>query len=581
MKFKSWIAVLGVVLLLLPPVAFAKGGGFSGGSSSSFSSSSSRSFSSSSSSSYSKPSFSSGSVTKSTTSTWSDRSGGGYFKPSGSVSAPASSSGGYVKPQGGPAIPAAPSGSYSKPGSVATTSAKPTFQSSSGFNKNVTKDIQKEKAATSLASYQAEKGKFKAPEQTFDKTKYSSNALYTSKPVYGGYNAQTQYTTRNTYYTTNRYVTPSYAYGFGPSYGVFDTLFLIWMMDNMHTNAEARSMAYNYRNDPGYQQWQAETRKQSANNPELKAKVDSMEAELAKMKAEGVKTDPNYIPKGIPADVILSSQAMQAKEVQKPDLVFATGAVGGNYQEVGKLLKRNATNVNLTLKETTGSMENLKLLLGGQVDMAIVQSDVLAKLDGSQMATEQTIIYPEFMQLVVNSKSGIKSIKNMTNGKCSVCMPRGSGTAAAWDALVEQDSSYSKIPVINDTYGGCLTKTQKDPNVSMFMVAGLNSPVMKIADKTAQKSGSLTLASVDDNDFDRKKDKNGNKIYAFHAIPSDTYPGLQHGWLWNHSVDSLTVGAVLVVRTEWVKKYGQEAFEALTFSFLETKDDITKLVNKR
>jgi TRAP-type uncharacterized transport system substrate-binding protein len=213
--------------------------------------------------------------------------------------------------------------------------------------------------------------------------------------------------------------------------------------------------------------------------------------------------------------------------------------------------------------------------------MALVQSDVLAKLEGSKMASEQVVVYPEFLQLVVNTKSGIKSIKDMTNGKCSVCMPRHTGTSAAWDGLVEQDSTYAKIPVIDGTYGVCLKRAQEDPNVAMFMVAGLNNAVMKIADSEAKKSGKLRLAAVDDWDFDNKKDKNGNKIYNFYEIPGSAYPGLQSGWLWNHGVDTLAVNAVLVVRTDWVQKYGQEAFEALTFAFLETKDDINKLVNKR
>jgi TRAP transporter TAXI family solute receptor len=589
MKFKKWIAIIGVLALLFPSTisfTFAKGGGggggFSGGgggrgaSSSSFSSTRSVSVTPS-------------TVTKTTTSTWSGRSGGGYFKPTeptksapvgGGYNKPAApakgttqqAGQGYSKPvgPGGPALPAAP-------GAVKPVAQKIDFKSTSGFNKDATKQIQAQKSASGLVAYQAEKGKFKAPEQTFDKTKVGNNAIYTNRPVYSGYDANSHYTVRNNYYTTTRYVTPSYAYGFSPSYGVWDTLFLVWMMDNMSHNAEARAMAYNYRNDPGYQQWQAETRKKSDTDPALKQKVAEMDAQIKKMETEGVKTDSKYVPKDIPADVMLASQALQAKEVQKPDLVFATGAPGGFYQEFGKLLKRNANSVNAVLKDTTGSMENLKLLLAGQADMAIVQSDVMKKLEGTKMATEQVIIYPEFLQLVVNSKSGIKSVKDMSSGKCSVCMPKGSGTAASWDAMIEQDSTYAKIPVVNDTYGGCLARVQKDPNTAMFMVAGLNSPVMKLADGM----DNLALAAMDDWDFNGKKDKNGNKIYDFHAIPSDTYKKLQSGFLWNHSVDTLTVNAVLVVRSDWVTKYGPEAFEALTFAFLETKDDINKMVNKR
>ena len=536
---KHWksvlIGILGTAVLIftgpdLP--SYAKG--FSGGGGRSSFGSSSRG---SSGGGYSKPSLGGG-YTKTTTSVWGSRSGGGvvktttssgYSKPvSKPTTTPAATSSGYGKPSlgtppqtatttkttsGGYSKPltggsstnappkAATSGGYAKP--VASTAAVPQKINFSGagksnFDKNATKAEQKKKAASSLAAYKAETSKFKQPEKPFDKSKYTDNALYKKAPVYSGYNAQRQITVRNTYYTTHHYTPPVYYTHFSPSYGVFDTLFMFWMMDNMHTNAEARAMAHNYQNDPGYRQWRADAEKQAATNAELKEKLAKMDSELATMKSQPV--NPNYVPKDIPSEAIVAPQAMMAKTPNKAPLVFATGQTTGRYHLFGDTLKTNASNVNVKVLTTAGSRDNLKLLVEGKADAAIVQSDALGmfskEFPGQHLATEQSVLYPEFMQLIVNSGSGIKSISDMLDGKTEVCFPKGSGSSLSWTALCEQDARYKKIPVRYVTSNdACLIEVSNNPKMALFLVSGLNSPVLRKAEKMASDKGKLRLAT--------------------------------------------------------------------------------------
>jgi TRAP transporter TAXI family solute receptor len=591
---KSWksllIGLLTVSVLIFtgPDLSvYAKGGGgsSSGGGRSSFSSSSSSFSRNSSSFSYSKPSLpsSSSGYSKPTTSTWGGRSGAGV------VSNPATSSG------------------YSKPGSTTTTSTsgtKTTTQSSSGytkpnhtstpqkvsfsgagksnFDKNATASIQKQKSAESLSAYKAEQSKFKQPEKAFDKSTYANSGLYKNAPVYGGYNAKTQITVRNNYYGGLGYSPPPYYTAFSPSYGLFNTMFMFWMIDSMHSNAEARAMAHNYQNDSGFKQFRADLEKQSANNAELKEKIAKMDAEMAKMKDQPV--NPNYIPKGIPSDAIMSEQAMMSKEPEKAPLRFASGQRSGKYFMLANTLKGNANTLSVSVEQTAGSMENLKLLVAGKADMAIVQSDVLAMFDkefpGQKLSSEQTVLYPEFMQLIVNSSSGIKSINDMLDGKVEVCFPKGSGSAASWDALCTQDARYKRIPVkYVVSNNACLEDVSKNPKLALFLVTGLRSPVLQTAEKIASDKGTLRLASVDDPPMLDKLDTHGNKVYTHYEITKDTYPNLQKGWwFFKRDVKTLGVDAVLVLRTEWVKQYGQEALDALTLSVLETKTEVERTI---
>ena len=86
---------------------------------------------------------------------------------------------------------------------------------------------------------------------------------------------------------------------------------------------------------------------------------------------------------------------------------------------------------------------------------------------------------------------------------------------------------------------------------------------------------------MDDGSLVRKKDENGNNIYQFVNIPSNAYPALQKGWIWGHDVKTLAVQAVLVLRTDWAKKYGQEALDALSLGVMDAKVDMRKRLEGR
>ncbi len=537
-------------------------------------------------------------------SVWGSRSGGGiYTKPSsvkpsdayGKPSLQPGASSPYSKPSLGGGAP----GAYSKPSAVAGkqssdsytkpkggtpgSTASSTFKGGSQFDRKMVQQVKQERAKASLDSYRTETGKFQKAAGSTPWESYKSSPIYQKVHNYGGFDYGAHYERRDSFYRGMGWRAPGFAYGMAPSYGIWDTLFWFMILDHL-TDRNYSSMAYNHANDPGYQAWRRDAENLAKDNSELKGKLDALDKQVAAMK--GTPVDPNYLPKGVPPEVGVAANAIADKAAEKPIIRFATGPKNGNYLYFGELLKKKADKVDIQLRTTAGSMENLRLISSGDIDMAIVQSDVLAmlgtKFPGRKLISEQSTLYEEEVQLIVNASSGIKSIEDIDPRRMTVYIgPEGSGTSMTWEGLRQQQGRYRKIPVKFADYDASEKEVEQSPKLAMLYVGGLHSDILKQAEQTAERTGKLKLAAVDDRSLVSKKDENGNDIYRFVEIPSNAYPALQKGWFWGHDVKTLAVQAVLVLRTDWAKKYGQEALDALSLGVMDAKVDMRKRLEGR
>ena len=127
----------------------------------------------------------------------------------------------------------------------------------------------------------------------------------------GSYSPETRYTRRVTIYQRYNYSPPAYVVHFAPSYGIWDSPFLMMMLLNMGTH----EMYYHHMDDPGMQAWRRDVERQAQDNAELRAKVNQLDQEVAQMKAQGVRRDPNYVPPGMDKDVMLSDRVLPQQNV--------------------------------------------------------------------------------------------------------------------------------------------------------------------------------------------------------------------------------------------------------------------------
>lgn len=530
-------------------------------------------------SSYSKPGLStqpSGSGFKAPSS---ETPSAGYSKP-GLQTQPSQSSGGYSKPVGAAGAVGAV-GAVGAAGALGSTGSHESFSGGSKFDKQTVGELRKKSSQDSLQRYQEEKTKFKNPEFAVDKSKYESNPLYQKGKVYSGFDYGNHYSNRDNFYRSQGYQAPGFAFGGSPSFGMFDTLFLFWMLDHLG-NKNVAATAYHHQNDPGYQKWRQEADQLAKDNAELKGKLAELDKQVKGM--DGTPKDPGYLPPGVPPEVALAATALSSKTPEKPALRMATGQSGGWYDKYANLFRTKSSGLDVKTIPTSGAFENLKLLADGKADLAIVQSDVLAmadkKLPDKKLVTEQSTLYPEYIQLITNSKSGIKSISDLNPSKNIIYVgPKGSGSALTWEGLGNQNDKYKKMSIQHSDFFSALEAVQKNPDALMLFVGGLNSDFLKKAEEIAKKNGSLALVALDDSHLDDRLDQNGNPIYSFVNIPKDVYPYLQKGWLFSHETKTLAVQAVLALRTDWAQEFGPNAMDALSLAVLETKPEFQKIVN--
>jgi len=98
---------------------------------------------------------------------------------------------------------------------------------------------------------------------------------------------------------------PPYAFGSRPSFGVWDAVFLWFLLDTLSRPGHA-DFFHNHQNDPGYQQWRAEAEQRAQTNPALRAKLDQLDRELAER--EGQLRDPDFLPPDTPPDAALAER---------------------------------------------------------------------------------------------------------------------------------------------------------------------------------------------------------------------------------------------------------------------------------
>ena len=518
-------------------------------------------------------------------------SSGGYAKPGAT---PAPSSGGYAKPAAAAASPSvqAPasgvtsSGGYSKPtpSAAATAAAQPPLPSSAAD-----RAAGRQMSSQSYDRYRAEQDRFKAqPQGTL-----TGASDYAGHPVYsanaGRYrNTDQLYAERDAWRGAHPWSTPPWAFRSAPSFGMWDALFL-WMVLDKITEPSHAAVAYNNQNDPGFQAWRAEANRMAANDAELKAKLDVMDAKLTAM--QGQPHNPGALPEGVPAAVALAPAVAVADPGGKT-LLMGTGGEAGNYypfcQGGGAIkgLRANLRDFEVQCKLTNGSVENLDGLAAGTLDAIMVQSDVfndwLGKHPGVRLEALKSTVYQEYVQLLVNEKAKVERIGDLDPKRHWIYLV-GSGAQKSWDSFAAIDPRYAefdragrirRVPADAEV----LEAVAGNPDAAMVFVSGLNSEMLRAAnDRYGDK---LDLALVDDFHLAAALDRTGHPIYAVAKIPGKLYPKLQKGrWFGlDSSTASLTVGALFILSERWVAGHGVAGLSKVEDALWRTIPEIEKKV---
>jgi len=148
----------------------------------------------------------------------------------------------------------------------------------------------------------------------------------TNKPIlnqnksFGSYQEYNGY--RDNYYAGRGWSAPGYAFNSFSSFGMWDAMFMWFMISNLTSGA---GFFHNNQNDPGVQAFRQEAAKLSESNADLKKQVAELNTKLDQMNKDGVPVDPNAIPKDVDPNVVLAQPKLA--ETKAPESKNSSGGL--------------------------------------------------------------------------------------------------------------------------------------------------------------------------------------------------------------------------------------------------------------
>ncbi len=161
-----------------------------------------------------------------------------------------------------------------------------------------------------------------------------------------------------------------------------------------------------------------------------------------------------------------------------PDrVVLATGPAGGAYATFGEAYRHRLADfdVELELRETAGSAENLRLLRTGAVDVAFVQGGVARDEDRVSLESLGSLFY-EPLWIFLRAGTTAARLTDLEGRRIAIG-PEGSGTRAVAGELLARNGLRGPFSVEDVAKSAeALSSGEID---AAFMIAGADSPVVR------------------------------------------------------------------------------------------------------
>lgn len=253
---------------------------------------------------------------------------------------------------------------------------------------------------------------------------------------------------------------------------------------------------------------------------------------------------------------------------------IATGGTGGTYYPLGggmaEIFNDTLDNVNATAEVTGASVENIRLVQYGEVELAFVQNDItFYAATGTELFSDETLedvrgiatLYPEIIQIITLEDKGINSVEDFAGKRIAVGAP-GSGTEANARQIINAHGlTYDDITVDYLSFSEAVDQL-KDGHVDAAFLTG-GTPTAAVMDLAATHD--LKIINIDDNIADILIDE--FPFYTKHTITANTYSGL------TKDVNTVSVQAMLVTNVN----LDEELIYNITKSLFENLDRLSAI----
>ncbi|UYQ64803.1 TAXI family TRAP transporter solute-binding subunit [Streptomyces peucetius] len=229
-------------------------------------------------------------------------------------------------------------------------------------------------------------------------------------------------------------------------------------------------------------------------------------------------------------------------------LTLSTGSHSGVYQRYGVLLKdalaRDMPDLEIDLRTSEGSQQNLARLASGEADFTIATADAVAtykrqRLPGADQLRGCARLYDDYVQLVVPKDSPVRSVSDL-RGRAVGVGQDGSGIRLVADRLMkaaglDPEQDITAFPSGINAAPGQLEKGTID---AFFWSGGLpTGTVQKLSERFPVRLVALGPELV------AKLHASGDptSYYRSAVMPADAYPRAQGGPVGTVAVANLLV----------------------------------------
>ncbi|MBU5675194.1 TAXI family TRAP transporter solute-binding subunit [Alkaliphilus sp. MSJ-5] len=235
---------------------------------------------------------------------------------------------------------------------------------------------------------------------------------------------------------------------------------------------------------------------------------------------------------------------------KKTYISIATGGPAGTYYPLGgamaKIFNENVDGVTANAQSTGASIENIGLVSKGETEIAFVQNDITyyafsgtESFEGKEKMENirgMAMLYPELVQIVATSSSGIKSVEDLKGKKVAIGAPGSGVEANVRQVLAAHGMTYDDLGKADFLSFNEAADQLKNKQIdAAFLTAGVPTSAVT---EVAQTSDIVVVPIASEKIAQLAKDY---PFYTEVVIPKGTYKGQEA------DITTAAVMAMLVV----------------------------------
>lgn len=216
-------------------------------------------------------------------------------------------------------------------------------------------------------------------------------------------------------------------------------------------------------------------------------------------------------------------------------VVIGTGPTGGVYYPYGealaKIMSDGVPGTQFSAIATGASVENLKMMHEGKIDLALTLADTLAEAYAGTGPFAETgkvdvhsvaILYTNYTHVIVRKGSGITKVSDLAGRPVSTGAV-GSGTEIVADRILLTAGLDPKTGIVRHSLGMAPTiQALKDGTIdAMFLSGGVPTPAIQ------ELAAAIEIEMIPHGDMQPGLQRRyGPHLYRVHDMLAGTYPGM-------------------------------------------------------